>query len=181
VKPPVWPVALALLAGAPLAVWAAFGAPFVPDYPALKGFNFQGGGDISPEYGALLTGLVIYTAAYIAENVRAGIQSVPHGQSEAAGALGLHRGMVLRLVTLPQALRVIIPPLTSDFLNLTKNSSLAVAIGFPDIVAVANTTLNQTGQAIEGITIIMAVYLTISLSISAFMNWYNAHIALVER
>jgi len=181
VKPPVWPVALALLAGAPLAVWAAFGAPFVPDYPALKGFNFQGGGSISPEYGALLTGLVIYTAAYIAENVRAGIQSVPSGQAEAAEALGLHRGMVLRLVTLPQALRVIIPPLTSDFLNLTKNSSLAVAIGFPDIVAVANTTLNQTGQAIEGIAIIMAVYLTISLSISAFMNWYNAHIALVER
>jgi general L-amino acid transport system permease protein len=181
VKPPVWPLALALLVGAPLAVWAAFGAPFVLDYPALKGFNFQGGGSVSPEYGALLTGLVIYTAAYIAENVRAGIQSVPSGQAEAAAALGLHRGMVLRLVTLPQALRVIIPPLTSDFLNLTKNSSLAVAIGFPDIVAVANTTLNQTGQAIEGIAIIMAVYLTISLSISAFMNWYNAHIALVER
>jgi general L-amino acid transport system permease protein len=181
VKPPVWPAALALLVGVPLAVWAAFGAPFVPEYPVLKGFNFEGGGSVSPEYGALLTGLVIYTAAYIAENVRAGIQSVPFGQSEAALALGLHRGMVLRLVTLPQALRLIIPPLTSDFLNLTKNSSLAVAIGFPDIVAVANTTLNQTGQAIEGIAIIMAVYLTISLSISAFMNWYNAHIALVER
>jgi general L-amino acid transport system permease protein len=181
VKPPVWPVALALLVGAPLLVWAVLGAPVALDYPALKGFNFRGGGSVSPEYGALLAGLVIYTAAYIAEIVRAGIQSVPRGQWEAAEALGLYRGMVLRLVALPQALRVIIPPLTSEFLNLTKNSSLAVAIGFRDIVTVANTTLNQTGQAIEGIAIIMAVYLTISLSISAFMNWYNAHIALVER
>ena len=180
-KPPVWPVALALLVGAPLAVWAAFGAPFVPDYPVLRGFNFQGGGSVSPEYGALLAGLVFYTAANIAEIVRAGIQAVPFGQSEAAHALGLRRGLTLRLVTLPQALRLIIPPLTSDFLNLTKNSSLAVAIGFQDIVSIANTTLNQTGQAIEGIAVIMAVYLTISLSISAFMNWYNAHIALVER
>jgi len=181
VKPPVWPVALALLAGVPLTVWVGFGAPFALDYPALRGFNFQGGGSISPEYGALLGGLVFYTAAYIAEIVRAGIQAVPFGQSEAAQALGLHRGMVLRLVTLPQALRVIVPPLTSEFLNLTKNSSLAVAIGYQDIVSLANTTLNQTGQAIEGIAIIMLVYLTISLSISAFMNWYNAHIALAER
>jgi len=181
VKPPVWPLALALLVGVPMAVWVAFGAPFALDYPALKGFNFQGGGSISPECGALLAGLVFYTAAYIAEIVRAGIQAVPLGQWEAAEALGLHRSMVLRLVALPQALRVIIPPLTSEFLNLTKNSSLAVAIGFQDIVSVAGTTLNQTGQAIEGITIIMVVYLAISLSISAFMNWYNAHIALVER
>jgi len=180
-KPPVWPVALALLVAAPLVVWEVFGAPFVPDYPALRGFNFEGGGAVSPEYGALLAGLVIYTAANIAEIVRAGIQAVPFGQAEAAQALGLHRGLVLRLVTLPQALRLIIPPLTSDFLNLTKNSSLAVAIGYQDIVSVADTTLNQTGQAIEGIAMIMAVYLTISLSISAFMNWYNAHIALVER
>jgi general L-amino acid transport system permease protein len=181
VKPPVWPVALALLVAVPMAVWAALGAPVALDYPALKGFNFQGGGSFSPEYGALLAGLVFYTAAYIAEIVRAGIQAVPLGQWEAAEALGLHRSMVLRLVALPQALRVIIPPLTSEFLNLTKNSSLAVAIGYRDIVTVANTTLNQTGQAIEGIAIIMAVYLTISLSISAFMNWYNARIALVER
>jgi general L-amino acid transport system permease protein len=180
-KPRVWPVALALLLGAPLAVWVALGAPFVPDYPALQGFNFEGGGSVSPEYGALLAGLVIYTAANIAEIVRAGIQAVPFGQSEAAQALGLRRGLVLRLVTLPQALRLIIPPLTSDFLNLTKNSSLAVAIGYQDLVSVANTTLNQTGQAVEGIATIMAVFLTISLSISAFMNWYNVHIALVER
>ena len=181
VKPPVWPVALALLAGVPLAIWVGFGAPFALDYPALIGFNFQGGGSVSPEYGALLAGLVFYTAAYIAEIVRAGIQAVPYGQSEAAQALGLHRSMVLRLVTLPQALRVIVPPLTSEFLNLTKNSSLAVAIGYQDIVSLANTALNQTGQAIEGIAMIMAVYLTISLTISAFMNWYNKHIALVER
>lgn len=181
IKPPVWPAALLLMVGVPLAVWAAFGAPFVPDYPSLRGFNFEGGGSVSPEYGALLAGLVFYTAANIAEIVRAGILAVPWGQSEAAQALGLHRGMVLRLVTLPQALRLIIPPLTSDFLNLTKNSSLAVAIGFQDIVSIANTTLNQTGQAIEGIALIMAVYLTISLTISAFMNWYNAHIALVGR
>ena len=149
--------------------------------PALHGFNFQGGGTLSPEYFALLLGLVTYTASYIAEIVRSGIQAVPQGQWEAAGALGLRRGAVLRQIVLPQALRVIIPPMTSQYLNLTKNSSLAVAIGFQDIVSIANTTLNQTGQAIEGIAIIMAVYLTISLSISLFMNWYNAHIALVER
>ena len=149
--------------------------------PALRGFNFQGGGTISPEYFALLLGLVIYTAGFIAEIVRSGIQAVPHGQWEAAGALGLRRGQVLRRIVLPQALRVIIPPLTSQYLNITKNSSLAVAIGFQDIVSIANTTLNQTGQAIEGIAIIMVVYLTISLSIRLFMNWYNARIALVER
>ena len=121
----------------------------------------------------MLLGLVIYTAAYIAEIVRSGIQAVSRGQWEAGGALGLRRRVVLRRIVLPQALRVIIPPLTSQFLNLTKNSSLAVAIGFQDVVSIANTTLNQTGQAIEGIAYIMAVYLTISLSISAFMNWYN--------
>jgi general L-amino acid transport system permease protein len=181
VRPPVWPVALALIVGLPLLVWAALGAPFALDVPALKGFNFQGGGTITPEYGALLIGLVIYTSAYIAEIVRSGILAVAHGQTEAALALGLHRGKVLRLIVLPQALRVIIPPLTSEYLNLTKNSSLAVAIGYQDIVSVANTTLNQTGQAIEGIAVIMAVYLTISLSISLFMNWYNARIALRER
>ena len=181
VRPPVWPVALLLIAGLPVLVWAALGAPWQWDVPALKGFNFQGGGTVTPEYGALLTGLVIYTASYIAEIVRSGIQAVAHGQWEAAQALGLHRGKILRLVVLPQALRVIVPPMTSQYLNLTKNSSLAVAIGYQDIVSVASTTLNQTGQAIEGIAIIMAVYLTISLSISLFMNWYNARIALVER
>ncbi|HTW26493.1 MAG TPA: amino acid ABC transporter permease [Acetobacteraceae bacterium] len=180
-RPPVWPVALALLVGLPVVVWAALGAPFHLDLPVLRGFNFHGGGSMTPEYGALTFGLVIYTAAYIAEIVRSGILAVPHGQWEAAGALGLHRGQLLRLIVLPQAMRVIIPPMTSEYLNLTKNSSLAVAIGYQDIVSIAGTEINQTGQAIEGIAIIMAVYLTISLSISLFMNWYNARIALVER
>ena len=179
--PKVWPVALGLLVAAPVAVWAALGAPLQFDLPVLRGFNFQGGGTLSPEYFALLLGLVLYTAAYVAEIVRSGIEAVAIGQWEAAGALGLSRGHILRKIVLPQALRVIIPPMTSQYLNLTKNSSLAVAIGFQDIVSIANTTLNQTGQAIEGIAVIMAVYLTISLSISLFMNWYNAHVALVER
>ena len=177
----VWPAAVALIVGLPLLIWAILGAPFSPDMPALHGFNFQGGATVSPEFGALLVGLTVYTSAYIAEIVRSGIQAVSRGQWEAAEALGLHRGAVLRLVVLPQAMRVIIPPLTSEYLNLTKNSSLAVAIGYQDIVSLANTTLNQTGQAIEGISIIMLVYLTISLSISLFMNWYNTRIALVER
>jgi general L-amino acid transport system permease protein len=181
VRPAVWPVALALLIGLPVVVWALLGAPFQVELPALRGFNFQGGGTLSPEYFALMLGLVIYTASYIAEIVRSGIQAIPQGQWEAAGALGLGPGQVLRQIILPQSLRIIIPPMTSQYLNLTKNSSLAVAIGFQDIVSIANTTLNQTGQAIEGIAIIMAVYLTISLSISLFMNWYNARIALVER
>ena len=180
-RPAVWPVALALLFGAPLLVWAVLGAPFQWDVPALRGFNFQGGGTVTPEYFALLLGLVTYTAGYIAEIVRSGIQAIPLGQWEAAGALGLKRGAVLRRIVLPQALRVIIPPMTSQYLNLTKNSSLAVAIGYQDLVSLANTTLNQTGQAIEGIAVIMAVYLTISLSISLFMNWYNTRLALVER
>jgi len=178
---PVWPVAVGLLLVLPLVVWAALGAPFTVDWPALRGFNFRGGLNISPEYFALLLGLVLYTAGFIAEIVRAGIQAVPHGQWEAAQALGLRPGAVLKQIVLPQALRVIVPPMTSQYLNITKNSSLAVAIGYQDIVSIANTTLNQTGQAIEGIAIIMLVYLTISLSISFFMNWYNAKIALVER
>jgi general L-amino acid transport system permease protein len=177
----VWPVALGLIVGFPLVVWAMQGAPFTPDIPALRGFNFTGGITVSPEFFALLIGLVTYTAGFIAEVVRAGILSVNQGQWEASQALGLTRGNTMRLIVLPQALRVIIPPLTSNYLNLTKNSSLAVAIGYQDIVSIANTTLNQTGQAIEGIAIIMLVYLTISLSISLFMNWYNAKIALVER
>jgi general L-amino acid transport system permease protein len=181
IRPAVWPVALLLLIGLPVVVWAVLGAPFQTELPVLRGFNFQGGGTVSPEYFALLLGLVTYTASYIAEIVRSGIQAIPNGQWEAAGALGLRPGHVLRRIVLPQALRVIIPPMTSQYLNLTKNSSLAVAIGFQDIVSIANTTLNQTGQAIEGIAIIMAVYLSISLSISLFMNWYNARIALVER
>ncbi len=180
-RPRTWPAAVGLLVVLPLAVWGALGAPFDGEKPVLRGFNFTGGLTLTPEYAALVIGLSVYTAAYIAEIVRAGIQSIPQGQWEAAGALGLRHGVTLRKIVLPQALRVIIPPMTSQYLNLTKNSSLAVAIGFQDVVSIASTTLNQTGQAIEGIAVIMAVYLTISLSISLFMNWYNARIALVER
>ena len=146
--------------------------------PELSGFNFVGGAALSPEFATLLIGLATYTAAFIAEIVRAGILAIERGQLDAAYALGLSRWQVTRLVVLPQALRVIVPPLTSQYLNVTKNSSLAVAIGYPDLVSIANTTINQTGQAIEGVAIIMAVYLTVSLSISAFMNWYNARVAL---
>ena len=152
--------------------------PTFDSVPELQGFNFVGGMQVSPEFAALLVGLATYTAAFIAEIVRAGVLAVDRGQREAAHALGLTRAQTMRKVILPQALRVIVPPMTSQFLNLTKNSSLAVAIGYPDLVSIANTTMNQTGQAIEGIAIIMAVYLTISLSISAFMNWYNARVAL---
>jgi general L-amino acid transport system permease protein len=172
---------LALLFVVPAVVWFVSGTSMTLDVPELKGFNFVGGMTLSPEFAALLIGLVIYTAAFIAEVVRSGIQAVNRGQWEAAEALGLKRGQILRLIVLPQALRVIIPPMTSQYLNITKNSSLAVAIGYPDIVSVINTTLNQTGQAIEGIMMIMAAYLTVSLSISVFMNWYNKRIALVER
>jgi len=181
VRPAVWPVAVGVLVVLPLIVWAALGAPFTLELPALRGFNFQGGLTLAPEYFALLLGLVTYTASYIAEIVRSGIQAVPLGQWEASRALGLSSGAILRRIVLPQALRVIVPPMTSQYLNLTKNSSLAVAIGYQDVVSIANTTLNQTGQAIEGIAYIMAVFLIISLSISLFMNWYNARIALVER
>jgi general L-amino acid transport system permease protein len=150
--------------------------------PELRGFNFAGGIRLIPEFIALLFALATYTAAYIAEVVRAGILAVPRGQTEAASALGLSRSLMLRLVVLPQALRIIVPPLTNQYLNLTKNSSLAVAIGYPDLFAVfAGTALNQTGQAIEIIAITMAVYLSISLLTSAFMNWYNARIGLAQR
>jgi len=174
-------VVVGLLFVVPLVLWWFSGAPLSLDVPALKGFNFVGGMTLTPEFAALTFGLVIYTSAFIAEVVRSGIQSVNRGQWEAAGALGIKNRLVLRLVVLPQALRVIIPPMTSQYLNITKNSSLAVAIGYPDLVSVINTTLNQTGQAIEGILMIMAAYLTVSLSISLFMNWYNKRIALVER
>jgi general L-amino acid transport system permease protein len=172
---------LALLLVTPALAWWLSGTQMSLDVPELKGFNFVGGMTLTPEFAALLFGLVIYTSAFIAEVVRSGIQSVDRGQWEAAGALGIKNSLVLRLVVLPQALRVIIPPMTSQYLNITKNSSLAVAIGYPDLVSVINTTLNQTGQAIEGILMIMAAYLTVSLSISFFMNWYNKRIALVER
>jgi general L-amino acid transport system permease protein len=176
-----WPYGLLLIVALPAAVSWMLGVSWTITMPELRGFNFVGGLTLAPEYFALLIALVTYTSAFIAEIVRSGIQAVPKGQWDAALALGLRRSFVLKKIVLPQALRVIIPPMTSQYLNLTKNSSLAVAIGYQDIVSIANTTLNQTGQAIEAIALIMAVFLTISLGISLFMNWYNARIALVER
>ncbi len=174
-------VGAALIVGLPLLVFLAAGMPLDLDWPELKGFNFVGGSAVSPEFAALLIGLTVYTGSFIAEIVRAGILAVSWGQSEAASALGLRPGQRMRLIVLPQALRVIVPPMTSEYLSLTKNSSLAVAIGYPDLVSIANTTMNQTGQAVEGIAMIMAVYLAISLLISLFMNVYNRAVALVER
>ncbi|MEJ2057211.1 MAG: amino acid ABC transporter permease [Desulfofustis sp.] len=178
---PMFWVGLGILFGLPLLAWIVSGAPTQIDVPELKGFNFQGGRNISPEFSALLIGLVLYTASFIAQIVRAGIQSISHGQTEAAMSIGLKPGLVLKLVIFPQALRVIVPPLTSQLLNLTKNSSLAVAIGYPDFVQVAGTTINQTGQAVEGVALMMLVYLTFSLLTSAFMNWYNKKIKIIER
>jgi general L-amino acid transport system permease protein len=170
----VWPYALGLLAGLPLASVLIFGVPVAFELPVLKGFNFAGGSRIIPEFVALTLALSTYTAAFIAEIVRAGILSVHRGQMEAGASLGLQRGPVLRLIVIPQALRVILPPLTNQYLNLTKNSSLAVAIGYPDLVSVfAGTTLSQTGQAIEIIGITMGVYLLISLITSAIMSFYG--------
>jgi general L-amino acid transport system permease protein len=178
--PVLWTV-LALLIGLPLLAALLSGLPISLEYPELKGFNFTGGMVVIPEFIALFLALSIYTSAFIAEIVRAGILAVSHGQSEAAHALGLRAAPTLRLVIIPQALRVIIPPLTSQYLNLTKNSSLAVAIAYPELVAVGGTILNQTGKAIEIIGIWMVVYLTLSLLTSALMNWYNARKRLVER
>ncbi|WP_252108190.1 MULTISPECIES: amino acid ABC transporter permease [unclassified Halomonas] len=179
---PAYWIALLLLIGLPLLVLLATGVPITWDVPALGGFNFRGGVTVIPEFLALWLALSIYTASFIAEIVRSGIQAISHGQTEAAQALSLPRNLILRLVVVPQAMRVIIPPLTSQYLNLIKNSSLATAIGYPDLVSVfAGTTLNQTGQAIEVIAMTMAVYLTISLTVSMFMNWFNARVALVER
>jgi general L-amino acid transport system permease protein len=175
-------VSLGLLLALPLLTFLVLGAPVSFEYPEMGRFQLTGGLTLVPEFVALLTGLTIYTAAFIAEIVRAGITAVSHGQIEAASALGLRPTQTLRFVVIPQAMRVIIPPLTSQYLNLTKNSSLAVAIGYPDLVSiVAGTTLNQTGQAVEAIAMTMAVYLVLSLAISLFMNWYNRRIALVER
>jgi general L-amino acid transport system permease protein len=179
--PPLWPFALGLILGLPFLALAAQGFPAALTIPELQGFNFTGGIELSPEFAALLTGLVLYTSAFVAEIVRGGIQSVYKGQWEAARALGLAPGRLMRLVVLPQALRVIIPPLTSQYLNLTKNSSLAVAIGYPDLVHVSNTTMNQTGRAVEAILVFATIYLTLSLLTSAFMNWYNARVAIRER
>jgi general L-amino acid transport system permease protein len=174
----IWPYVLGMLVGLPLLSWVVFGAPVRFEIPELKGFNFSGGSRIIPEFVALTLALSIYTAAFIAEIVRAGIQSVHKGQMEAGASLGLQRGSTLRLVVVPQALRVILPPLTNQYLNLTKNSSLAVAIGYPDLVSVfAGTTLSQTGQAIEIIGITMGVYLLISLVTSAIMSFYGWRIS----
>jgi general L-amino acid transport system permease protein len=178
--PLLWP-SLALIVGLPLAVFFAAGSPMALDFPEFRGFNFQGGIAVLPELIALWLGLSIYTASFIAEIVRAGILGVPKGQTEAAQALGLSRGLTLRLVVVPQATRIVIPPLTSQYLNLIKNSSLAVAIGYPDFVSVTGTVLNQTGQAVEVILMTMGVYLAISLLTSMFMNWFNRRMALVER
>ena len=178
---PMFWAGIAILVGLPLITWVVNGAPSQMDIPVLKGFNFSGGRNISPEFSALLIGLVLYTASFIAQIVRAGIQSISHGQTEAALSIGLKPVHVLKLVIFPQALRVIVPPLTSQLLNLTKNSSLAVAIGYPDFVQVAGTTINQTGQAVEGVALMMLVYLTLSLLTSAYMNWYNKKIAIIER
>jgi general L-amino acid transport system permease protein len=173
---------LALIVGLPLIAAIATGFPVKWDIPRLQGFNFVGGSVLIPEFASLLVGLSIYTSAYIAEIVRGGIMAVSHGQTEAAGALGLTRLTMLRLVVIPQAMRVIIPPLTSQYLNLTKNSSLAAAIAYPELVSVfAGTVLNQTGQAVETIGVTMLVYLAISLTISLAMNLYNRKMALVER
>ena len=172
---------LAIVLGGAFAGWLAAGAPREWSVPVPGTFTMEGGASATPEFLGVLIGLVLYTAAFIAEVVRAGIQSVAHGQVEAAASLGISRGLTMRLVILPQALRVIIPPMTSQYLNLTKNSSLAVAIGYPDVVSIANTALNNTGRAVECIAIIMLVYLTTSLSTAAFMNWYNRRAAIKER
>jgi general L-amino acid transport system permease protein len=175
-------VATALIViGVPVAAFLEAGAPFAFEYPQIGRFNVRGGAELLPEFVALLLGLSIYTAAFIAEVVRAGLKSVSPGQTEAAQALGLRRMQTLRLIVIPQAMRVIIPPLTNQYLNLTKNSSLAVAIGYPDLFLVAGTVLNISGQAVEVVLITMAVYLAFSLIIALVMNIYNARYALIER
>ncbi|MBW6494320.1 MAG: ABC transporter permease subunit [Burkholderiaceae bacterium] len=172
---------LAMMIAAAFIGWLVGGAPASWNIPHPGTFSMEGGASATPEFMAVLLGLVFYTSAFIAEVVRAGIQSVSRGQTEAASSIGLNKQQSMRLVILPQALRVIIPPITSQYLNLTKNSSLAVAIGYPDVVSIANTAINQTGRAVECIAIVMLVYLTTSLSTSAFMNWYNARAAIKER
>ena len=179
---PVFSIGVGAIIGLPLVAFFIAGMPMSFDTPELKGFNFQGGMVLRPEFTALWFALSVYTAAFIAEIVRAGIQAVSHGQTEASYALGIKPNWTMRLIIIPQALRVIVPPLTSQYLNLTKNSSLAIAIGYMDIVAtLGGITLNQTGKEMESMMIVLMIYLTISLLISAFMNWYNRRIALVER
>lgn len=178
---PVFATSLGLIIGLPLLAYVLGGMPGAIEYPALAGFNMRGGTIIPPEFVSLLLALGLYTASFIAEIVRAGIMGVSKGQTEGFSALGLRQGQGLRLVVIPQALRIIIPPLTSQYLNLTKNSTLGVAIGYPELYSVGGTILNQTGQAIEVVVIFMIVYLSISLITSGFMNWFNTKMALKER
>ena len=178
---PVLLISTAIIIGLAVLGWLVGGAPTALNMPILTETQVEGGGALTPEYLAVLIGLVLYTSAFVAEVVRAGIASVPMGQHEAGASLGLSRGQAMRLVLLPQALRVIIPPMTNQFLNLTKNSSLAVAVGYPDVVSISNTSLNQTGRAVECICIIMLIYLTTSLATSGFMNWFNKRSAIKER
>jgi general L-amino acid transport system permease protein len=173
------PLAIFVVVG--VLAWFAGGGPAQFNFPVKGEFSIEQGGSLTPEFLSVLLGLTVYTAAFVAEVVRAGIGSVSRGQGEAAAALGLNQGQTMQLVMLPQALRVIIPPMTNQFLNLTKNSSLAVAIGYPDVVSIANTALNQTGRAVECISIVMLVYLTTSLTTSLLMNWYNTRSAIKER
>ena len=180
VRPVLLPSIGLLLAGA-LVGWLIGGSPMAWNIPKAGEVAVDGGSSLTPEFISVLLGLTFYTASFVAEVVRAGIASVPRGQSEASGALGLGKGQQMRLVVLPQALRVIIPPITNQYLNLTKNSSLAVAIGYPDVVSISNTAINQTGRAVECIAIIMLVYLTTSLATSGIMNWYNQRAAIKER
>ena len=178
---PVFWTSVALIVGLPVLAFLVTGMPVTFEYPTLSTFNLTGGLVVKPEFIALYLALSFYTASFIAEIVRAGIMGVSRGQTEASYALGLRPGHTLRLVVVPQAMRIVIPPLTSQYLNLTKNSSLAVAIGYPELVAVGGTILNQTGQSIEVVAIWMLVYLSLSLITSVFMNWFNARVALVER
>ncbi|MFD1988005.1 amino acid ABC transporter permease [Mesorhizobium newzealandense] len=178
---PVFWTSLALIVGLPLLAYALSGFPLTFDFPKQSTFNLTGGFAVKPEFLSLYLALSFYTAAFIAEIVRAGIRGVARGQSEASEALGLRSGQLLRLVVVPQAMRIVIPPLASQYLNLTKNSSLAIAIGYPDLTATTGTVLNQTGQAVECVVIMMVIYLAISLLTSLLMNWFNAKMALVER
>jgi len=180
IKSMFW-VPLGVVLASALLAWLLGGAPSALDSPVKGEFSVENGGALTPEFLAMLLGLTIYTASFISEVVRSGIASVSRGQTEAAAALGLDPGLEIRLIVLPQALRVIIPPLTNQYLNLTKNSSLAVAIGYPDLISIANTAMNQTGRAVECIAIVMAVYLTISLLTSLLMNSYNKRVAIQER
>jgi len=178
--PTVW-TAVALIVGLPILAYFVAGMPLTFDYPVAGRFNLTGGAVVAPEFVALYLALSFYTASFIAETIRAGVQGVAKGQTEAASALGLQPSTTTRLIVVPQAMRIIIPPLTSQYLNLTKNSSLGVAIGFPELVSTGGTTMNQTGQAVEVVSIWLVVYLSISILTSIFMNWFNARMALVER